>query len=70
MDERFRRVEQIEQPVRMLLGVFSAKGVLPLEFKPAQSVGDLVLNTWTSWSVKRRTKPPSADSQGGWLATP
>jgi hypothetical protein len=26
----------------MLLGVFSAKGVLPLEFKPAHSVGDLL----------------------------
>lgn len=26
----------------MLLGVFSAKGVLPLEFKPAYSVGDLL----------------------------
>jgi len=26
----------------MLLGVFSAKGVLPIEFKPAHSVGDLL----------------------------
>jgi hypothetical protein len=26
----------------MLLGIFSAKGVLPLDFKPAHSVGDLV----------------------------
>ena len=26
----------------MLLGVFLAKGVLPLEFKPAHSVGDLL----------------------------
>jgi len=26
----------------MLLGIFSAKGVLPLEFKPAHSVGDLI----------------------------
>jgi hypothetical protein len=25
-----------------LLGIFSAKGVLPLEFKPAHSVGDLL----------------------------
>ncbi len=29
--------------MQMLLGVFSAKGVLPLEFKPAHSVGDLVV---------------------------
>jgi len=43
MDERFRRVEQIEQRVQMLLGIFASHGVLPLEFKPANSVGDLLL---------------------------
>jgi hypothetical protein len=43
MDEGFRRVEQIEQRVQMLLGIFAAHGVLPLEFKPAYSVGDLLL---------------------------
>jgi hypothetical protein len=43
MDERFRRVEQIEQRVQMLLGIFASHGVLPLEFKPAYSVGDLIL---------------------------
>ena len=43
MDERFRRVEQIEQRVQMLLGVFASHGVLPLEFKPAHSIGDLLL---------------------------
>jgi hypothetical protein len=37
MDEQFRRAQQIEQRVQMLLGIFSAKGVLPLEFKPAYS---------------------------------
>jgi hypothetical protein len=42
MDERFRRVEQIEQRVQMLLGVFASHRVLPLEFKPAYSVGDLL----------------------------
>jgi len=42
MGERFSRVEQLEQRVQMLLGVFSAKGVLPLEFKPTHSVGDLL----------------------------
>jgi hypothetical protein len=40
MDERFR---QVEQRVQMLLGVFASHGVLPLEFKPAYSVGDLLL---------------------------
>jgi hypothetical protein len=43
MDERFRRAEQIEQRVWMLLGIFASHGVLPLEFKPAHSVGDLLL---------------------------
>lgn len=43
MDERFRRVAQIEQRVQMLLGVFASHSVLPLEFKPAYSVGDLLL---------------------------
>jgi hypothetical protein len=42
MGERFGRLEQLEHRVQMLLGVFAAKGVLPLEFKPAHSVGDLL----------------------------
>jgi hypothetical protein len=42
MGERFSRVEHLEHRVRMLLGIFSAKGVLPLDFKPAHSVGDLL----------------------------
>lgn len=42
MGERFARVEQLEHRVQMLLGVFASKGVLPLEFKPASSVGDLL----------------------------
>ena len=35
MGERFSRAEQLEHRVQMILGIFSAKGVLPLEFKPA-----------------------------------
>ena len=42
MGERFSRAELMEHRVHMLLGIFSAKGVLPLEFKPAYSVGDLL----------------------------
>jgi hypothetical protein len=42
MDDRFTHVEQCKHRVQMLLGVFLAKGVLPLEFKPAHSVGDLL----------------------------
>jgi hypothetical protein len=43
MDEGFRQVEQVEHRVQMLLGIFGASGVLPLEFKPAYTVGDLVV---------------------------
>jgi hypothetical protein len=43
MDERFRRLEQVEQRIQMLLGIFASHGVLSLEFKPAHSVGDLLL---------------------------
>ena len=42
MGERFSRAEQLEHRVQILLGIFSAKGVLPLEFKPAYCVGDLL----------------------------
>ena len=42
MGERFSRAEQLEHRVQMLLGIFSAKGALPLEFKPAHPVGDLL----------------------------
>lgn len=43
MDEGFRRVEQIKHLVQMLLGIFAAYAMLPLEFKPAYSVGDLLV---------------------------
>jgi hypothetical protein len=33
----------VEHRVQMLLGIFAAKGVLPLEFKPAHNVGDLLV---------------------------
>lgn len=39
---RYSRLEQLEHRAQMLLGVFTAKGVLPLEFKPAYSMGDLL----------------------------
>jgi len=42
MGERFSRAEQLEHRVQMILGIFSAKGVLPLEFKPAYAIGDLL----------------------------
>jgi hypothetical protein len=42
MGERFSRAEQLEHRVQMLLAAFSTKGVLPVEFKPAHSVGNLL----------------------------
>jgi hypothetical protein len=38
-----RRVEQVEHRVQMLLGIFAVHGVLPLEFKPADSVGQFLV---------------------------
>lgn len=43
MDEGYRKVEQIQQRVQMLLGIFAAHEVLSLEFKPAHSVADLLM---------------------------
>ncbi len=43
MGVRWERVEALEHRVQMLLGVFAAQGVLPLEFKPAYNVDDLVM---------------------------
>ena len=43
MDDSFHHVERVEHRVQMLLGICSAAGVLPLEFKPAYSVGDLLV---------------------------
>jgi hypothetical protein len=43
MEERFRHTQQVEHRVQMLLGICGARGVLPLGFKPAHSVGDLLV---------------------------
>jgi hypothetical protein len=43
MNARWERVGAVEHRVQMLLGIFAAHGVLPLEFKPAYSVGDLLV---------------------------
>ncbi len=42
MGARWERIEQLGHRVQMLLGIFAAKGVLPLEFKPAFGVGELL----------------------------
>jgi hypothetical protein len=43
MGARWGQMERLEHQVQMLLGIFAAKGVLPLDFKPAYSVGDLLV---------------------------
>jgi hypothetical protein len=43
MGEKEARVRQVRHRVQMLLGICSARGVLPLELKPAHSVGDLLV---------------------------
>jgi hypothetical protein len=42
MGERLAQVEQVRHRVQMLLGICSARGVLPLELKPAYNVVDLL----------------------------
>jgi hypothetical protein len=43
MGARWQRLGALEQRVQMLLGIFAAVGVLSLEFKPAHSVCDLLV---------------------------
>jgi len=43
MGAHLERVEQVRHRVQMLLGIFAARGVLPLHRKPAHSVGDLLV---------------------------
>jgi hypothetical protein len=50
------QVERLEHRVQMLVGIFSAKGVLPLEFKPAYSVGDLLLQHLAALELEAEEK--------------
>ncbi len=43
MGARLERVEQVQHRVQVLLGIFSARGVLPLHLRPAYNVADLLL---------------------------
>jgi hypothetical protein len=43
MGARIERAEQVRHRVQMLLGIFAARGVLSLEYKPAHTVGDLLV---------------------------
>jgi hypothetical protein len=42
MGAHLERAQQVRHRVQMLLGIFGARGVLPLHLKPAYSVGDLL----------------------------
>lgn len=42
MGARLERAKQVKHKVQMLLGIFAARGVLPLEFKPTYTVADLL----------------------------
>jgi hypothetical protein len=61
MGARLARVEQVRHRVQMLLGIFSARGVLPLHLKPATMSPICCYNTWMSWKPKRSKK-------AGWSA--
>jgi hypothetical protein len=43
MAAHLERAKQVRHRVQMLLGIFAARGVLPLHLKPAHSVGDLLV---------------------------
>ena len=43
MGERLARAQHLEHRVQVLLGVCAAQSVLPLAFKPAYTVSDLVV---------------------------
>jgi hypothetical protein len=43
MGARWQRLAALEQRVQLLLGIFAAVDVLPLAFKPAYPVGDLLM---------------------------
>jgi hypothetical protein len=50
------RAKQLEHRVQMLLGIFASHGVLPLEFKPAYSVGDLLLQRLDALELEAEEK--------------
>jgi hypothetical protein len=62
MDEGFRRVEQIEHRVQMLFGIFAAYRVLPLEFKPADSVVRLLMQHLRDLEAEAEAE---AEAKGG-----
>ena len=56
MGARLQRVEQVRHRVQMLLGIFAARGVLPLHLKPAYNVADLLLQHLDDLEVEAEQK--------------
>ena len=56
MGARLQRVEQVRHRVQMLLGIFAARGVLPLHLKPAYNVADLLLQHMDDLEVEAEQK--------------
>jgi hypothetical protein len=59
MNKRFHRVEQVEQRVRMLLGIVAAHEALLLEFYSAHNVDDLL--------VQHPDTPEQETDKKGWV---
>jgi len=56
MGAHLERAEQVHHRVQMLLGIFGARGVLPLHLKPAYSVGDLLTQHLDDLEVEAAAK--------------
>jgi hypothetical protein len=56
MGARIQQVEQVRHRVQMLLGIFAARGVLPLHLKPAYNVADLLLQHLDDLEVEAEQK--------------
>ena len=56
MGARLARVEQVHHRVQMLLGIFSARGVLPCISSPPTTSPISFFSTWMTWKQKRSRK--------------
>jgi hypothetical protein len=56
MGARLQRLEQVRHRVQMLLGIFAARGVLPLHLKPAHNVADLLLQHLDDLDIEAEQK--------------
>jgi hypothetical protein len=61
---RLTRVEQVRHRVQLLLGIFVARGVLPLHLKPAYNVADLLLQHLDDLESRSRAERRSCPGAG------